>query len=142
MFGSNLKAVGTHSKVLSSETQTMSTKMDNFMKLATQHLSKIKGETEQFHTKELEALSAISNRLKEQLEKVQESLLLIHAKEESSKEAVDVVRATITGAQESMQVGFDAYAKELRKHCESVCKEAEASSLAGCEAVCDCHTCS
>lgn len=113
----------------------MSSKVDNFVKVASQHLSKIKGETEQFHAKELDALSTISNRLKEQLDKVQEVLKLINAKEESSKEAVDIVRATITDAQRSMQDGFDSYAGQLRQHCENVCKEAEASSLAGCATV-------
>ncbi|KAH9946029.1 kinesin-domain-containing protein [Epithele typhae] len=134
-LGSNMKAVALHSKTLSSETQTMSSKVDIFMKSATQHLSKIKDETEGFQAKELEALSAISSRLKEQLEKVQEGLQLIHAKEEDSKNTIETIRTTITEAQESMQVGFTAYAGQLRKHCETVCKEAEASSLAGCTTV-------
>ena len=43
----------------------MSSKMDAFVKAATQHLGKVKGETEQFQTKELEALSIISSRLKD-----------------------------------------------------------------------------
>ncbi|KAI0362221.1 kinesin-domain-containing protein [Trametes cingulata] len=134
-FGSNMKAVNTHSKTLSSETQTMSTKVDNFVKLAAQHLIKVKAETEQFQSKELEALSTISSRLKEQLEKVQEALQLIHAKEETSKETVDTIRNTISEAQDSMKTGFAAYAEELRKHCEVICQEAEASSLASCDAV-------
>ncbi|KAI0374999.1 kinesin-domain-containing protein [Pilatotrama ljubarskyi] len=134
-FGSNMKAVNTHSKTLSSETQTMSTKVDNFVKLAAQHLIKVKAETEQFQSKELEALSAISSRLKEQLEKVQEALQLIHAKEDTAKETVDTIRNTISEAQDSMKTGFATYADELRKHCEAICQEAEASSLASCDAV-------
>ncbi|KAI0647148.1 kinesin-domain-containing protein [Trametes meyenii] len=134
-FGSNVKAVTAYSKALSSETQTMSVKVDGFMKLAAQHLNKVKAETEQFQTKELEALSVVSNRLKEQLEKVQEALQLIHAKEDVTKETIDTIRNTISSAQDSMKTGFTAYAEELRQHCESVCQEAEASSLAGCNAV-------
>ncbi|OJT15735.1 Kinesin-like protein bimC [Trametes pubescens] len=134
-FGSNMKAVTTHSKTLSSEAQTMSAKMDGFMKLATQHLSKVTTETEQFQTKELEALSAISNRLKEQLEKVQEALELIRSKEDASAETIDTIRNTISEAQESMKAGFATYADELHQHCEAICEEAQASSLASCATV-------
>lgn len=114
----------------------MSVKVDGFMKAASQHLSKVKAETEQFQTKELEALATVSSRLKEQLEKVQEALKLIHAKEETAKETVETIRVTITEAQTNMKTGFSAYSEELRKHCESICKEAESSSLASCAAVC------
>lgn len=113
----------------------MSSKVDTFMKAVTQHLNKVKMETEQFHTKESEALTAISNRIKEQLEKVQESLKAIHVKEDASKETIDLIKTTITEAQESMKSGFAAYAEELRQHCEFICQEAETSSLAGCTAV-------
>ncbi|TFK78275.1 hypothetical protein K466DRAFT_91212 [Polyporus arcularius HHB13444] len=113
----------------------MSTKVDGFVKLATQHLHKVKTETEQFQSKELEALSIISSRIKEQLEKVQEALKLIHAKEDAAQETVATIRSTITEAQDSMKSGFAAYADELRKHCESICKEAESSGIASCAAV-------
>lgn len=113
----------------------MSSKVDTFMKVATQHLNKVKTETEQFQTKEIEALTTISNRIKEQLEKVQESLKLIHAKEDASQETIDTMKMTITEAQESMTSGFAAYAEELRQHCEFICQEAETSSLASCTAV-------
>ncbi|KAI0831405.1 kinesin-domain-containing protein [Trametes gibbosa] len=134
-FGSNLKAVNTHSKVLSSESQNMTARIDGFVKIATQHLSKVKAETEQFQTKELEAISAISNRLKDQLEKVQEALQLIHAKEDTSKEAVDTICTTINEAQNNMKNEFSVYAEGLRKHCEAICEEAQASSLASCTTV-------
>ncbi|KAH9856982.1 kinesin-domain-containing protein [Lenzites betulinus] len=134
-FGSNVKAVNTQSKILSSESQNMTTRMDGFMKLAAQHLSKVKAETEQFQTKELEALSTISNRLKDQLEKVQEALELIHAKEDTSKEAVDTIFTTINEAHDNMKNEFAAYAEGLRKHCETICEEAQASSLASCTVV-------
>ncbi|EJF65955.1 kinesin-domain-containing protein [Dichomitus squalens LYAD-421 SS1] len=134
-LGANVKAVGIHSKTLANESQTMSSKVDTFMKAATQHLNKVKTETEQFQNKEIEALSVISNRIKEQLEKVQESLKLIQAKEETSKETIDAMKTTITEAQETMKTGFTAYAEELRQHCEFICQEAETSSLASCSVV-------
>ncbi len=135
-FGASVKAVNTHSKTLSNESETMSSKVDTFTKTATQHLNKVKTETEQFQTKEIEALAVISDHIKEQLEKVQESLKLIHAKEDASKETIDIMKTTITEAQEGMKSGFAAYAEELRQHCEFICQEAETSSLAGCTAVC------
>ncbi len=134
-FGSNIRVVNKQGKTLSTETQVMSTKVDGFVKLATQHLHKVKTETEQFQSKELEALSIISSRIKEQLEKVQEALKLIHAKEDAAQETVATIRSTITEAQDSMKSGFAAYADELRKHCESICKEAESSGIASCAAV-------
>ncbi|KAM5531198.1 hypothetical protein V8D89_015116 [Ganoderma adspersum] len=134
-FGASVKAVSTHSKTVSNESQTISSKVDTFMKAATQHLNKVKTETEQFQTKEIEALTAISSHIKEQLEKVQESLKVIHAKEDASKETIDTMKTTIAEAQESMKSGFAAYAEELRQHCEFICQEAETSSLASCTAV-------
>ncbi|RPD66242.1 kinesin-domain-containing protein [Lentinus tigrinus ALCF2SS1-7] len=131
-LGSNVKVVSTHSKTLSVETETMSTKVDGFVKLAAQHLHKVKTETEQLQSKELEALSVISDRIKEQLEKLQKALQLIHAKEDTAQEAADTIRSTITEVQESIKSSFASQADELRKHCESICKEVESSSMASC----------
>ncbi|CDO71222.1 hypothetical protein BN946_scf184863.g18 [Trametes cinnabarina] len=134
-FGSNLKAVSSHSKTLSSETQTMATSVDSFLKLAAQHLHKVRNETEQFQMKELEALSAISNRLKDQLERVQEGLQLIRSKEDASKEAIDTIRNVIGEAQDNMKSDFAAYAEELSRHCAAICEGTETSGLASCGAV-------
>ena len=113
----------------------MTSKVDGFVKVATQHLHKVKTETEQLQSKELEALTVISDRIKEQLEKLQKALILIHAKEDTAQDAVNTIRSTITEVQEGIKSGFASQADELRKHCESICKEAESSSMASCAAV-------
>lgn len=135
VFGSNLKVVSSHSKTISTEGQNIQTKVDGFVKAASQHLHKVKSEAEQFQTKEIEALAAISARLKEQLEKVQESVQLIHAKEEASKEAIETIRTTIGEAQQNVKTGFSTYAEALKMHCEAMCQEAETSTAASCTLV-------
>ena len=74
-------------------------------------------------------------RAEARFEKLQKALVLIHAKEDTAQDAVNTIRSTITEVQEGIKSGFASQADELRKHCESICKEAESSSMASCAAV-------
>ncbi|KAH9951942.1 P-loop containing nucleoside triphosphate hydrolase protein [Amylocystis lapponica] len=132
VFGSNLRAVNAHSKTLTTEAQALTTKLDAFIKTSTQHLQKLRTETEQFQTKEHEVLSTFSERINEQIERVRASLQLIHAKDEISKDAMAVIQSAIEESQEGLKASFTSWTGELRQQCESTCKEAEASSIVSC----------
>ncbi|OBZ75573.1 Kinesin-like protein bimC [Grifola frondosa] len=135
IFSSNMKAVSTHSKTLGIETQTMSAELDAFLKASSQHVEKLRTETEQFQRKELQTLAGISDRINSQSEKIREALQTIHAKDDVSKETVDAIRNAVEESQQGIKLGFTCWTEELRKHCESTCKEAEASTIASCTTV-------
>lgn len=135
-MNSNTKAVSANSKILTTETQTLSTKLDAFLKTSSGHVQRLRAGAEEFQTKEREALAAISQRINEQLEKVREALQTIHAREEASSGAVDTIKSAVQETQESVKKGFTAWTEDLRQHCESTCQEAEASSMASCASVC------
>lgn len=136
----NTKAVSANSKILTTETQALSMKLDTFLKASSGHLRSLRAGSEEFQAKEREALAAISQRINEQLEKVREGLQIIHAREEASSSAVETIHSAVQETQESVTKGFTAWTEDLRQHCESTCQEAEASSIASCASVCTLHS--
>ncbi|KAH9842625.1 kinesin motor domain-containing protein [Rhodofomes roseus] len=135
VMNSNTKAVSSNSKILTMQAQALSTKLDAFMKTSTTHVQRLRSGSEEFQTKEREALAAISQRINEQLEKVREALQTIHAREEASGSAVETIQSAIQETQESVKKGFTAWTEDLRQQCEAMCQEAEASSMASCASV-------
>ena len=130
VFTSNVKAVSTHTRKITAESREFSSKLDDFVKLSSQHILNIRTEAEQYRTKELEALAGISARINQQLEKLQEDLKTIRAKEEASEEAMTVIKSAVDETQEGVKSAFTSWAEELRQHCEVACKEAETSTAA------------
>lgn len=95
-------------------------------------MSNIRTETEQYRNKELDSLASISTRMNQQLEKVQEALKMIRAKEEASDQAVMKIQSTVQETHEGVNVALNTWAETMRQHCEETCKEAEASAAASC----------
>ncbi|KZT67731.1 kinesin-domain-containing protein [Daedalea quercina L-15889] len=135
IMNSNTKAVSSNSKVITIETQALSSQLDAFVKTSATHVQKLRVGSEEFQTKEREALASISQRISEQLEKVRGALQTIHAREEASSSAVETIQSAVQETQESVMKGFTAWTEDLRQHCESTCQEAEASSMASCASV-------
>ena len=135
MFTSNVQAVSTHTRKISAEAREFSSKLDDFVKMSGQHIVNIRTEAETYRTKELESLTGFSDRITRQLEKLQEDLKVIRAKEDLSDEAVAAMKATVEETQEGLKSSFTGWAENLRQHCESTCKEAESSTAASCTMV-------
>lgn len=119
-----------HTRKISSESREFSIKMDDFVKGAKQHMTNLRNEAEQYRAKELETLAGISAKINQQVEKVQEILKVIRAKEEASDETISDLETTLTGTQDGIRAAFDTWAVDVRQHCETTCKEAEASAAA------------
>jgi kinesin family protein 11 len=131
IFGSNSKAVLTHSKTISSETSILSTKLEDFLKSSSQHTLKLRTEATQFQAKELDTLATHSERINAQLQRVQEVLEVIQGKETVSTEALGVVCTVMKETHESIKNGFGAWADGLKKTCDAMCGEVEASEATG-----------
>ena len=108
-MNSNTKAVSANSKILTIETQALSTKLDAFLKTSSGHVQRLRIGAEEFQTKEREALAAVTQRINEQLEKVREALQTIHAREEASSSAVGTIQSAVQETQESVKKGFAAW---------------------------------
>ena len=70
--------------------------------------------------------------MNQQLEKVQETLKLIHAKEAASDDAVTAIQSTVEETHEGVKAALSTWADTMRQHCEETCKQAEASASASC----------
>ncbi len=140
VFTSNIQAVSTHTRKISTEAREFSSKLDDFVKMSNQHVLNIRTEAEQYRTKELETLAGFSARLNQQLEKLQEGLKIIRAKDEAADEAMEAVKITVDETQEGIKTAFGSWADDLRKRCETTCKEAEKSTAATCSMVSSNHT--
>ncbi|KAJ3559108.1 hypothetical protein NM688_g534 [Phlebia brevispora] len=135
VFTSNVQAVSAHTRKISTEAREFTSKLDDFVKVSNQHVINIRTEGEQYRTKELEALAGFSARLDQQLEKLQESLKLVQAKDAVVDEAMESVKTTVEETQEGIKSSFGNWAETLQRHCENSCKEAEKSTAASCAMV-------
>ncbi|KAI0341609.1 kinesin-domain-containing protein [Trametopsis cervina] len=130
VFTSNVQAVTVHTRKISSESRDLSTKLDDFAKVSKQRVTKIRTEAEEYRAKELEALAGISAKINQQIEKVQEILKVIRAKEEASDDAVNNLQSRVAETQDGIKAAFDSWSGDVRRHCDTTCKEAEASAAA------------
>jgi kinesin family member 11 len=135
VFTSNVQAVTTHTRKISLESREFSSKMDDFVKGSKQHLTNIRTEAEQHRAKELATLAGISAKITQQIEKVQEILKVIRAKEEASDTVIGNLQNTLTDTQDGIRAAFDSWALDVRRHCDSTCKDAETAAAASCSTV-------
>ncbi|EKM55573.1 uncharacterized protein PHACADRAFT_173717 [Phanerochaete carnosa HHB-10118-sp] len=132
VFTSNVQTVTTHTRKITTESREFSSKLDDFVKVSNQHITNIRTETEQYRAKELETLAGISARINQQIEKVQEALKIIRAKELASDEATNAIHTTMQETQEGIKTALGSWVDTMRQHCEETCKEVEASMTASC----------
>ncbi|THH33841.1 hypothetical protein EUX98_g250 [Antrodiella citrinella] len=130
VFSANSRAVKGHVQTISAETRTFSSKLEDFVKLSTQHISQLKSESEQYQLKEIEALTGISARISEQLEKVRDGLKVIHAKDEAADAATSDIQTAVEETQEIVRTSFTNWAEQLRTYCETTYKATETTSIA------------
>ncbi|KAG1853753.1 P-loop containing nucleoside triphosphate hydrolase protein [Suillus subalutaceus] len=113
-FTSNLKAVSSHGRSISSEVQSLSTKLEDFMKTASHSTQTLRAEAKQFQTKEFEILTSHSERIDQQLQRIQDSLRIINAKDDVSAEAIATMQNAVKESQETMKSSFSAWSDSLR----------------------------
>ncbi|KAG1753481.1 P-loop containing nucleoside triphosphate hydrolase protein [Suillus lakei] len=127
-FTSNIKAVSSHGRSISSEVQSLSTKLDDFMKTAGHSTHTLRTEAKQFQTKEFEILTNHSERIDQQLQRIQDSLRIINAKDDVSAEALTAMQNAVKESQETMKSSFSAWSDTLRTTSQMICKELYAAN--------------
>ncbi|KAG1756753.1 P-loop containing nucleoside triphosphate hydrolase protein [Suillus paluster] len=122
-FTSNIKAVSSHGRSISSEVQSLSTKLEEFIKTAGHSTQTLRAEAKQFQTKELEILTSHSERIDQQLQRIQDSLRIINAKDDVSAEALAAMQNAVKESQETMKSSFSSWSDGLRTTSQTMCKE-------------------
>ncbi|KAF9246508.1 P-loop containing nucleoside triphosphate hydrolase protein [Melanogaster broomeanus] len=122
-FGSNIKAVSSHSKSISNEVQALCVKLDDFIKTAGHNTQNIRMEAKTYHTKELEILTGHSERIDQQLQRIQDSLRVINSKDDASVEALGIMQNVVKDSQETFKSSFAAWSESLRTGSQTLCKE-------------------
>lgn len=69
------------------------------------------------------------------MQRVQEALQTIQAKDEISAEAINVVQSAVKEAHDSVRTGFTSWSEKFRLSNASLCAEVEKTSMHGCQLV-------
>ncbi|KAJ6496722.1 kinesin 2 [Mycena vitilis] len=124
ILNTNSQAVFTHGKTISSSTIALSRKLEEFLKSSSQSTTKLRTEAKQFEVKELQALASHSERIDQQLKRIQSALVVVHAKDTAEAEALVLVQNAVKETHETFHVGFAAWATTLKTSCETTCSQA------------------
>ena len=130
-FNSNAKAVLTHGKIISFESKVFTGKLEEFLKSTSHHHERLRTRAKQFCTSELETLAAQSERIDQQLQRVQDALGVIQAQDKLSQEAIIVVKDVVKDTSEKVKNELKTWSEDLMKNCDTLSKEVEATALAG-----------
>lgn len=135
MLSSNVETVLNFGKNLTSETQRFSAELDVFIKNTTQGLAKLRSDEGQYQTKELENLAGLRSRVNDQIQRVQDVMALIQAKDEVSAEALGSAQTAVKEAHDSIRSVFSSWSDRFEKSGLSFRVDLERSSTDGFQAV-------
>ncbi len=135
MLSANVEMVLNFGKDLTSETQRFSAELDVFIKNTTQGLTKLRSDENQYQAKELENLIGLKGRVNDQIQRVQDVMALIQAKDEVSAEALGSAQTAVKEAHDSIRSTFFSWSDRLEKSGLSLRGDLERSSTDGFQAV-------
>ncbi|KAF8503536.1 kinesin-domain-containing protein [Russula emetica] len=135
VLSSNVEKVLNFGKDLTSETQRFSAELDVFIKNTTQGLAKLRHDEGQYQTKELENLAGLRSRVNDQIQRVQDVMALIQAKDEVSAEALGSAQTAVKEAHDSIRSVFSSWSDRFEKSGVSFRVDLERSSTDGFQAV-------
>jgi len=125
---SNAKAVTSHGRSIASEVQSLSTKLEEFIKTAGHSTQTLRAEAKQFQMKELEILTSHSERIDQQLLRIQDSMRIINTKDDASVEALATIQNAVKESQDTMKSSFSSWSESLRTTCQMMCKDLYAAN--------------
>jgi kinesin family member 11 len=131
----NVETVLSFGKALTSETQKVSAELDVFIKNTTQGLAKLRSDEEQYKTKELENLVGLTGRINEQIQRVQDVMASIQAKDELSGEALRSAQTAVKEAHDNIRAVYSSWSDKLERSSLSLRVDLEKSSTNGFQAV-------
>jgi len=129
---SNLHAVSMNGKTIATSAHALSQKLDDFVKLVSQSVLKLRSEAEDFQTKELETLASYTERVDQQLLRLQHALTAIQSNDASEAEALHVARKVLGETHQTFKTSFGAWSERLKHTCDEMSMGVK---LAGMEAL-------
>lgn len=135
MLSANVETVLNFGKALTSETQRFSAELDVFVKNTSQGLTKLRSDEDQYQAKELENLASLRGRVNDQIQRVQDVMALIQAKDEASAEALGSAQTAVKEAHDSIRSVFSSWSDKLEKSGLSFRVDLERSSTNGFQTV-------
>ena len=135
VLSANVETVLNFGKALTSETQRFSAELDVFVKNTSQGLAKLRSDEDQYQAKELENLASLRGRVNDQIQRVQDVMSLIQAKDEASAEALGSAQTAVKEAHDSIRSVFSSWSDKLEKSGHSLRVDLERSSTSGFQAV-------
>jgi kinesin family member 11 len=135
VLSANVETVLNYGKDLTSETQRFSAELDVFIKNTTQGLAKLRSDEDQYQAKELENLAGLRGRVNDQIQRVQDVMTLIQAKDEMSAEALGNAQTAVKEAHDSIRSVFSSWSDKLEKSGLSLRVDLERTSTNGFQAV-------
>lgn len=118
-----MKAVSSHGKSMTNELAALSAKLDGFIKTAGHSTENLRTEAKAYYAKEHEIMTAHSERIDQQLQRIQDSLRVINAKDDASTEAMAIMQSAVRESQDTMKSSFAAWSDGLRKSSQALCNE-------------------
>jgi kinesin family member 11 len=99
------------------------------------HTRKLRNESDQFRMKELESPNRHSERIDQQLQRLQEAAQLIEGNDEIPSTAITTIQSLVKLTNDLLNGGFGSWFVCVTKSCDVLCKELEATGAAGFAAV-------
>ena len=135
VLNSNAKAVAQHGKTVLNESKVLATKLDEFMKTTSHQLQKVRSDAQQFQKSELEALAAHSDRMTQQLLRMQDALEVIQSQDKTSQEAIGLLKGVVKDAGEGINEELKSWSETLEKKNAAVFQQVEESGTTSFSAV-------
>jgi kinesin family protein 11 len=102
---------------------------------AAHHSQKLRAETRQFQATELEALTAQSQRVDQQLKRLQDALGTIQSHDQVSQKAIAAVKDILKETEVNVRNGLKTWSANLADSSDALCKEMEGTGAAAFAAV-------
>lgn len=106
---------------MTNELAALSVKLDEFIKTAGHSTENFRTEAKAYHAKEHEIMTAHSERIDQQLQRVQDSLRVINTKDDASAEAMGIMQSTVRDSQDTIRSSFAAWSDSLRRSSQALC---------------------
>jgi len=78
--------------------------------------------------KELEILTSHSERIDQQLLRIQDSMRIINTKDDASVEALATIQNAVKESQDTMKSSFSSWSESLRTTCQMMCRDLYAAN--------------
>jgi len=131
----NVESVLNFGKALTSVTQRFSAELDAFIRNTTHGLAKLRSDEDQYQVKELENLAGLTGRVKDQIQRVQDVMALIQAKDIVSAEALGNAQTAVKEVHDSLRAVFSSWSDKLEISSLSFRSDLEKSLTGGFQAV-------